>query len=502
MRRTIFITLIALVFSAPLGLLAGAARGSSASSVVLTSVEVLTDRLDPIQGAVVRIDNGSTTMVKVTNVDGQSPWMSLDPSPNVSLVLADKTLPVGIVLGSIEEDLASPFAPDPAQDLALVTISRTQPLAVPVQIAGLPNETNNLFPPPGDHPHWRIAVPPASSLRFTLHAAALLDEEAIHQYAAYRGQILDPGLGYVRGTALVVPGIQLGAEGILLGIALLGDLPDGVVVDALNLFSGNFAPSGPALNVQLVAVHNDVAWVRVTGRVRSGHLALLARPAAGPARKVVVLRDEPPEIALPPDAGQGIDSACRDCPSSDHGDGPVPTVLFEPGPALVTDCEPEPPNPPPGWTCDIEATPNHCGNPVAGAKHCKVVRSRGPLVCRSAGSRVEATTGKTAKWKASFQLTGAAGMPLSSAGGFEYGQESTSVLAEEWTAQAGAHGLGECMRYYRFELVCAQALTYLEDTCLAMSDGFTTWADCSVEVTSAASCSDSYTSQSTCSRTP
>ncbi len=499
-RSTVAMLLVAATGSAASLVPSEATGAVTASHATLTAIEVLTDRLDPIQGAVVRFSNGGAAEIAVTSADGQTPWRSLDPSPGVSLVLADKILPGGIALGMIEGGIPTPFLPNPAEDYSLLTISRTQPLAVPVQVEGLPQGMNNLFPPPGDYPHWRIAVPSASPLRFTLHVASLLDQEAITQYAAYRGHDTDPALEYVRGVALVVPTVQLGTEGILVGIALLGDLPSGVVVDVINFSSDKLSLTGPPLNVTVAGVHNDVVYAHLTGRVRKGHLALLARSSSGPPRQVRVLRDSPPNIAVPANAGEGIDVACVGCDRAAQGSAALLLESFPP--TLLTDCEPPIPQPPMNWTCNPPPPPaNHCGTPTAGEKQCKTVRSRGPLTCRSPGSTVTATQGKTASWKVSFNLTGADGTPLSSSGGFSYGQESATVQTDSWTAQGGASGLGECMRIYRFELVCAQAFTLMEDACLALSDGITTWADCVAAVTSSASCLDSSTSQTTCSRT-
>jgi hypothetical protein len=467
--------------------------------IVLTSVAVLSDRLDPIQGAVVKLDS----TVTVTNAEGQTPWRAMDPSAGVALVLAEKTLAGGIAVGMMESGILPSELPDPAEDFFLMAISRTQPLAVPVQVQGLPDQMNNVFPPAGDYPHWRVAVPTASSLRFTLHIASLLDAEAIEHYAAYRGATLDPQLGYVRGVTLVMPGVQIGNGGVVIGIALLGALQDGVVVDAYNFATGNLAPAGPRLDVRIAGIHNDVVYVLVTGGVRKGHLALLARPSGGQERQIEVLPDSPPELILTPDSGQGVESACLDCGSG----GPTATsTLFDTefsSALVVTDCEPVVPTTVPGWTCDpIPPSPGHCGPGSPGTKQCKIVRSRTPLVCRSPGATVEGTKVDTAKWKVTFHLTGGTGTPLSSEGGFEYGQESTTVLTEAWTAGDGAHDLGQCMRYFRFDLVCLQEFTNYADVCLALSDGTTTWADCVVPFTTYETCTDDYSSQNVCSRTP
>lgn len=485
-----------------LGGLVFVSRGSSspgagprvAAPVVLASVEVLTDRLDPIQGAIVQLESS----VAVTGSEGQTSWLSVDASGGASLVLVEKTVQSGIALGMIEAEIVSPL-PDPTGDYQFVVVSRTQPVAVPVQVQGLPAQMNNHFPPEGDYPHWRVAVPSGSNLRFTLHAAPLLDEEAIEQYSAYRGASLDQE--YVRGAALVVPNVQLGNKGLVIGIALLGDLSGGAVVDAYNFTTSNAALAGPPLSIHAADTHNDVVYVHLKGGLRKGHLGLFVRASGDPA-EVTVQPDSPPEVVVPSD-GLGVDSACLGCGAEeDMGSSAMardPLV----GPILVTDCEPETPIQPPEWSCDpTPPSGGHCGPATPGAKQCKTIRSRTPRICRSADSEVKGEKYETAAWKATFEMKGATGTPLASGGGFEYGRKSTTVVTDTWTADSGGEGLGECMRYFRFELVCLQAFTIMADACLAMSDGFTTWSDCIVPLTVYETCHDSASSQSECYRTP
>jgi hypothetical protein len=248
--------------------------------------------------------------------------------------------------------------------------------------------------------------------------------------------------------------------------------------------------------------------VLVTGGVRHGHLALLARSAdAGPAQ-IHKSADNPPDITVPASGDQGADTAalldCVDCDEavavSDASTAGAPPERR----SIETECEP--PVPDQGnWTCaPLAPAGNHCGAAVsAGPIECETVRSRTARFCRSPGTTVAGSTGRTARWKVSFELkVSPPGSPLTSGGGFEYGEESMDVLTETWTAAAGAHGLGQCMRYFRFELVCAQLFTKVVDTVVEIADGLTLTVPCNSTKLVSGSCRDTTTSQTVCDRTP
>ncbi len=475
----------------------------------LTSVEVVTDRLDPIEGAVVRLDNGSTQVVAATDADGQLPWLALDATSGVELVLAERPVPGGLGLGMIEQ-VSVPFQAAPGSESFLVTISRTQPLAVPVHVRGKADEFTETYPPTGDHAHWVVGAPQGSTLRLTTSVASLLDTEAIQQFLAYRGHMLDPSLGYVRGVDLVMPAVQLGAGGIVVGLDLLGDLEAGVAVDAYCFTNlPPLVPVGPPLEVSISLVEDGIVYLWIRGGVPKGHLTLLARPESGPLPALHVLQDDPPTILLPPDAGGGVEFALRrDALGETEGvageEQDTATVHRPSALALVTNCEPPVPNTSPGWTCDpLPPAGNRCGAAVpSGPKGCKIVRSRSPKICRDPGITHKTTRAKTARWKVSFQLTGFRGSPLQSGGGFEYGEDSQDVTTDEWTAKPGAHGLGQCLRFFRFELICVAPYTIKVGDPFELSNGYTVVVPCAKAVTVYASCRDTDDSSSTCDRTP
>jgi hypothetical protein len=451
------------------------------------------------------LDGGPTEVTTVTDADGQTPWIEMDTSDGVEVLLNETSTASGIAIGMIE-DVTPPALNDPTDEIRYTLVSRTQPLAVPIVVEGLRDEVNNVFPPRGDFWHWRVAVPKGSTLRFSAHIASLLDGESIGQYLRYRGSAPDPSssgvsTSYVRGVVLVVPQVRLGAEGFIVGLSLLGDCTSGVVIDAYNFVSApNDVPTDAPLSVTLERVQNDVAYVRVRGFLSCGQLALLARCGTAPPARVILTRDAPPSVVVPDDGGGGTDTAmlldCVDC------DGAASLLPSDPG--TVTNCEPEVPNMPPGWTCS-PPTPatNHCGAAATvGSVECHVVRSRTARMCRNPGTTVRASHGKTARWKVTFQLNGGVGQPLSSSSGFEYGQESTEVVTDEWTASAGAYGLGQCLRFFRFELVCAQAFALQSDITKADEYGYAVPFPCAISSLSYSVCTDSDNSSSVCDRTP
>jgi hypothetical protein len=488
--------------------LSGLAVRARSAPVELCSVQALTDRLTPVAGAAVRFDNGTVQTVGVTDADGQTLWHNVDPANGIEIAVSDTYMAGGIALGFIETVIPVPLL-DASEDYHFNLISRTQPLAVPIFVEGNPAYVNNIFPPDGDYPHWRIAVPQASTLRMSLNVASLLDADAVAQYMEYRGSPVDPSLGYARGVALVVPRVQLGTGGIVVGIDLLGDLSEDVVVDAYNLYATpSVEPLGTPLGVTVAAFENGVVYVLVTGGVRHGHLALLARSAdAGPAQ-IHKNADNPPTITVPASGDQGTDTAavldCVDCDeavATSYGSAAgAPRAMR----SIVTNCEPDVPDTG-NWTCaPLAPAANHCGAPVsAGPVECQIVSSRTARFCRDPGMTMTGSTGRTAKWKVSFELkVSPPGSPLTSGGGFEYGEESSDVVTDSWTAGAGAHGLGQCMRYYRFELVCAQLFSLQVDKIEWIANGYAIIDRCASTKLESGSCRDTDISSSVCDRTP
>ncbi len=483
---------------------------SAATPLTETSVQVLTDNLDPLSGAIVRIDNGSTQFVGVTDTDGQTASYALDPTSGVQLTIADKTATGGIALGLIET-VTPPVLSNPSEDYHLTAIARTQPFAEPVLVQGLSTSVNNIFPASSHYNHWMVGVPAGSKLRFAMNAAPLLDHESIGQYLAYRGATIDPALVYVRGVALVMPGVQLGTDGLVVGIHLLGDLQNGVTIDAYNFATPPVAvPLGPALNVRIGGVQNDVVYVSVTGGVRKGQLALLARASSGPAAQINIAVDNPPVIIVPPDGGQGGGTAmatgCNGCGHEQIVSSATALASPTSTAAFVTDCEPAVPNPPPDWTCTPPPPSSDCGTPTASGAHtCTIAKMRTERFCRAAGSTLSGSAAITTKFKVVFRLDGTTAIgdsKLSSGGGFEYGVESTKVQTDAWTAAPGASGLGQCMRYFRFTLVCKQAYTGYIDTIGNIFEGNVFINPCSKAVTVNEGCTDTSSSQGVCDRTP
>ena len=150
-----------------------AGGAGAAATRQLTSVQVLSDRLEPLQGAAVRLREGEREAVLVADAEGQTPWAALRFSGGVELTLLEKVHPGGIALGMLEREVEAPAGSWSAQETELLEISRTQPFAVQRLVSGDPTQATELWPDEGDHPHWTIVVPKASRLRFGAHVASL-----------------------------------------------------------------------------------------------------------------------------------------------------------------------------------------------------------------------------------------------------------------------------------------------------------------------------------------
>jgi hypothetical protein len=484
--------------------------GSGQRPVECVQVQVLTDRLAPVDRATLRVTNGAEVSVATTNADGHTTcFTKMDPDiGGVELAIQETATPEGIALGMLEQ-VYPPHLAENGEDVHLSVISRTVPLAVPVQIQG-EDESTCIFPPDGYENYWTFSTAAGSSLSFNAHVATILDSEDVGRYFTYHGY--DSPEDYARGAVMVVPNLQLGQGGFGVGLWLMGAFNygnDGVAVDAYNFTSSPNGPSVEPVVVETMVVRNDMVYVRVTGEVGAGHLALFARSHDGSPSKSYRFDDNPPtfppfadvrdrtDFVMTDRVGRGEDGHAA---AAAAGTSPPATP-----PPLVGDCEPDEPVMPDGWSCSPPAaTPNHCGAPTsAGEIQCDVIRMRGPRTCRSGGSTYRLAMGRTARWKVSFEFqAGSGGSPLMSGSGFEYGEESTTVESEEWTAESGLYGLGQCMRYYRFELTCAAPWYKKYDSFEYRSEMVPRFVPCGATRAVWTKCRDSATSQSVCDRTP
>lgn len=479
------------------------------SPLSLASVQVFSDRLQPINGAAVRLTSGAGEHVIVSDSQGQTPWTSADPSGDFTLTLVETTQALGVLIGMVET--VTPPAEASATDTVLNEISRTQPLATPIVVQGAQNTSTTIDAQDGSYQHWCVLVQAGSALRFRAHVASLLDGEAIEQYLRYRGDSTHQSTAYTRGVVLLVPNVRLGAGGFIVGLDLLGDLTSGVTIDAFNYTKSSAATS---FQIEPLGVIGPKAFVRVTGELQPGHLALLARyqDDAAPAQTLVI-QDAPPQITVPEGGGGGVDSALRvDCigcgeslaraRADGRGDAGSSTGAFNSTSTFVTDCEPPVPNMPPGWECECSIDdPSGCGV-SPGAKECHIVRMRSPRFCRPAGASIGVRRGQTAKWKVTFDLKAGSGTPITSGGGFEYGEESETVVTDGWTAQPGANNLGQCTRYFNFRLACGQWFTVYGDAWAVDEYGYLQRIPCAAPKQKQSVCVDKSDSQSTCDRTP
>jgi hypothetical protein len=299
---------------------------------------------------------------------------------------------------------------------------------------------------------------------------------------------------------MVVPGVSLGSDGMLVGINLLGDLQSGAVVDIYNLYDANSRDPGP-LTATFAGMHNDWVYIKLRGGLRQGHLALLARSPLAGLGQVFISVDSPPGIVLSPGGGGG-ETAFLDCPDCPPPQRTTATSASAAAPLFVTDCEPTVPNTS-NWTCIPVVGSTNCGAGVlVGSPECSMIRSRSPRFCKAAGGTLKRTSAVTQKWKLSIHLDGGTA-PLASGGGFEYGEDSQSITTDEWTAPPGADGLGKCIRYFRFNLVCAQLITYRMDGMVFTTDGDPpTFNPCSLTTTAGHVCHDLSATENICDRTP
>lgn len=273
---------------------------------MLTSVFVLDDGLRPVEGSVIRLSDGQDLAVVVTDSDGQSPWVSFDPLGPVELTVTDLTGNGGIGLGFVES-LVLPSTGGGGEESRWCMVGRTQPFAQPVLVTAKASEVNNIFPLDGAYPHWRIGVPPGTRLRFSTHVAPLLDNESVRGYLRYRGYHGGTDM-YYRGTAFVVPDIDLGSSGFVLGIHLLGAPLVAPTVDVFSFVvpkQGYSLPLDPPFDAEVQLVNNGVLYVKISGGIPAGHLGIFVKEGTPSSSGRFVLFDAPPTIVVPEDAGGG-----------------------------------------------------------------------------------------------------------------------------------------------------------------------------------------------------
>lgn len=481
---------------------------SAPTPLRLASVQVLSDRLQPVTGATVRLTSSAGEQVVVTDAQGQTSWVNAGASGDLTLTLAETTQAQGVLIGMIET-LTPPAEPS-AEDTALNEISRTQPLATPIVVQGAPNTSTTIDAQDGSFQHWCVLVPAGSTLRLSAHAASLLDGEAIEQYLRYRGDSIHQSVQYTRGVALVVPDVRIGSGGFIVGLDLLGDLTSGVTIDAFN-YTKTSTPT--SFSIESLGVIGPKVFVKVTGELRQGHLALLARPQsdASPAQTLAI-QDAPPQITVPEGGGAGIDSVMRDdcigCGESlaRAGSGRVggegsSSLAPTSARAASTECEPEVPNNPPGWECECSVEDRSGCGVRRGAKECHIVSMRSPRFCRTAGASIGVRREQTSKWKVTFECESGAGAPLRSRDGFQYGGQTEDVAIDGWIAQPGAQNVGQCTRYFDIRLVCGQWFSTSGDAWAVDERGTVQRTPCAAPMSRQAVCIDWADSQSACDRT-
>ncbi|MDP6540131.1 MAG: hypothetical protein QF903_01985 [Planctomycetota bacterium] len=474
----------------------------------LVQVQVLTDRLDPVALATLRVTNGANVSVATTNADGHTTcFTNMDPDiDGIELSIQERTTPDGIALGMLEQ-VYPPHIPDNGQDVHLSVISQTVPLAVPVQIQG-EGESTCIFPPDGYETYWTFSTAAGSGLAFNANVATILDREDVSRYFAYHGH--NSTEDYARGAVMVVPDLQLGNSGFGMGIWLMGAYDygnDGVAVDAYNFTNNSNGPAMDPVVVETMIVQNDMVYVRVMGEVAGGHLAFFVRSFDGNPSQSYRFDDNPPTFPPFRDVRDTTDFVMTDCIGCRDDERVAATATSPPTTptSFVQDCEPDAPDMPDGWSCaPPTGTPNHCGAVTsAGETQCTVIRMRGPRTCRTDGNTYTVSRGRVAAWKVSFEFGGGPeGSPLTSESGFEYGERTTVVETDEWTADAGLYGLGQCMRYFRFELTCAAPWFKKFGLWEYRVEGGPQFDPCGETRVVWTKCRDTSTSQAVCDRTP
>lgn len=489
-----------------LGLVAGS--GVPASQQYITSVQVVDDTLNPVRGAVVLLDNFGDVETVVTSTTGQSAFVDFDSTGLVQVVASDTVTAEGTALGFVQT-IDPWIVVDPTADLIESHISRTMPTARPHFLEGFNSQPNTIHPPASSYDHWSLTTPPQSTLKMNLQVAPLLDRGAINGYLNYRGHSGRPD--NVRGLAMVVPAVQLGTGGFDVLLNLLGDLPGDFVVDAYNFAQSSVVPIGPPLEVEVLGQDQGFAVMRVTGGLRRGHLALVARPAGSEPGQVIVQDDDPFLVGNPGNNGGGIQVVQR---VISDGAG---VVLEEAAVAMATavvtsvfvqDCTPEAPQAPDGWECEPPtADPGYgCSSDEVvsnGPAQCQVVPVAGPLICKSPNTVYTDQRTVSRSWKVTFQFeAGTDESPLTGGGGFEYGGTTNSSISSAWTAGQGDYGLGECVQDYEMELVCAEEFTIPTGRWVPSEWGLGVIV-CDSTRPQEEVCRDTYTSQSEpCSRIP
>ncbi len=268
------------------------------------SVLLFDDSLHPIEGASIQISNGIREARLMTDGHGQTPWMEMGSDFDVQLIVNDSVVADGFGLGFSCEIEAGDI-----NTLGYFAhfwrIAVTQPTARKVTIKSDPASFQNLFPAELAFPHWRVGVPSGGELDFNLHMAPLMDDEAIAGYLAYRGRV-QVEERYIKGLALVVPNVDLGEAGIVIGIDLLDPAIEAVAVDSFQFptsFGKANAPSAASFECRLLFVDAGVVYVRLSGFVPAGHLGLFARSDSADKAGMRWIADVPQQAEDSPNSG-------------------------------------------------------------------------------------------------------------------------------------------------------------------------------------------------------
>ena len=395
------------------------------------SIQVLDDRLQAVALADVRLKTDRGLMRTRTQEAGQTEWLPFEVGQPLDLILEETQTSGGVTLGLIEELEPPPDSYGNPRTF-LWEISRTQPLATPLTLEGDPERSVNHFPSDGAFPHWVIVVPAGFSDSLSMSVAPLLDKVVANQYLAYRGWT--EAEDCLAGVVLICPPLELGQEGILIGVHT-AEAPEAgeVAVDAYQFVDGfpeDSQLAGPGLEV--MGLRDGVVFVRLFGELRAGHLALLVRPGASDSGRVQVLPDSSPE--------ERANSNSRGAGRSGQRN-PSPRVA----------CEPETPLAPLGWSCGGASAQEVVQGEEAAIQH-STLYTGSPIYEEEVGASLTLRRVLDSSWNSVLVFAGstwAAAESAESGGESEFRRRQLESYSQTLAFREGKHRRGQCKQAFR-----------------------------------------------------
>ncbi len=444
---------------------------------MILCVGVEDSMLNSVAGSVVEIRQGANApSVSLTSRAGLSRYEQVDADSVAEIRIGPASTIHGDTLGITRTLLL----PEQTPHDHTVLFRTTQPLLQPVVVDARRYFGDRLtsWSNPGGRvplvPHqpdfsgglWKLLTEENVSYTCNLKCGMLVDQEEIQAHFEFSGLDIDYS-GYVAGFVIrSADEISIGLDSPLAARVLFPehDFSTGSVVDAFFVPAGSGAPMAPEGAVISSTTGDVDAFFAYYGTLGAGDtIVLLKAGFQGVPSEVQLAQRTFAPTAIPPGAVQGggsITIGMLEREEVHEDEERIASLIAKPttSPARPnTLCTPKPPTIPDCADPGTAGIPLLDGCPIEslglrGRKQTNIplIPDRNGPTCKPPGGKRARSTTVTEKMKATLNIM----TPLYGVEVFSYEIEGTDTTIDEWTANPGAHGLGECFMPYQCNKTC------------------------------------------------